>query len=93
MCGVPHHPPLTLTPLGPAMQDFRLASNTLFSPVECNLGEKWTGILDRTMSLRLMRNYGVVRVSRAVLLFNYSRNNKRMVLQQYLLEEDMEKYT
>jgi hypothetical protein len=35
--GVPHHPPLTLTPLGLASQDFRLASGTLFSPAECNL--------------------------------------------------------
>ena len=35
--GVPHHPPLTLTPLGLATQDFRLASGTLFSPAECNL--------------------------------------------------------
>jgi hypothetical protein len=35
--GVPHHPPLTLTPLGLAAQDFRLASGTLFSPAECNL--------------------------------------------------------
>ena len=28
--GVPHHPPLTLTPLGLASQDFRLSSGTLF---------------------------------------------------------------
>ncbi len=35
--GVPHHPPLTLTPLGLATQDFRLAPGTLFSPAECNL--------------------------------------------------------
>ena len=35
--GVPHHPPLTLTPLGLVAQDFRLASGTLFSPAECNL--------------------------------------------------------
>ena len=35
--GVPHHPPLTLTPLGLATQDFRLASGTLVSPAECNL--------------------------------------------------------
>ena len=35
--GVPHHPPLTLTPLGLAPQDFRLAPGTLFSPAECNL--------------------------------------------------------
>ena len=35
--GVPHHPPLTLTPLGLASQDFRLASGALFSPAECNL--------------------------------------------------------
>ena len=34
-----HHPPLTLTPLGLASQDFRLASGTLFSPAERNLGE------------------------------------------------------
>ncbi len=31
MCGVSHHPPLTLTPLGLASQDFRLASGTLFT--------------------------------------------------------------
>ncbi len=35
--GVPHHPPLSLTPLGFASQDFRLASGTLFSPAEGNL--------------------------------------------------------
>ena len=35
--GVPHHPPLTLTPLGLATQDFRLASGTFFSPAEGNL--------------------------------------------------------
>jgi hypothetical protein len=41
--GVPHHPPLSLTPLGPAPQDFRLASGTLFSPAECNLRGGATG--------------------------------------------------
>ncbi len=42
--GVPHHPPLTLTPLGLATQDFRLASGTFFSPAECNLrGIRGTG--------------------------------------------------
>ena len=35
--GVPHHSPLTVTPLGLATQDFRLAPGTLFSPEECNL--------------------------------------------------------
>ena len=35
--GAPHHPPLTLTPLGLAAQDFRLASGTLLSPAEGNL--------------------------------------------------------
>jgi len=34
--GVPHHPPLTLTPLGLAAQDFRLASGTLFTPAGNN---------------------------------------------------------
>jgi hypothetical protein len=29
--GVPHHPPLTLTPFGLASQDFRLASGTYFT--------------------------------------------------------------
>ena len=45
MCGVPHHPPLTLTPLGLATQDFRLASGTFFSPAECNLRGKAGGVL------------------------------------------------
>ena len=71
--GVPHHPPLTLTPLGLATQDFRLASGTLFSPAECNLRERGEGIFDRTISLRSVRNYRDMRGSRAVLHFNYSK--------------------
>jgi len=54
--GVPHHPPLTLTPLGLATQDFRLASGTLFSPAECNLRGIVRGILDRTIPLRSVRD-------------------------------------
>ena len=54
--GVPHHPPLTLTPLGLATQDFRLASGTLLSPAECNLRGTWRGIFDRTISLRSVWN-------------------------------------
>ena len=74
--GVPHHPPLTLTPLGLASQDFRLASGTLFSPAECNLrGNRGRGIFDRTIPLRSVWNYTNKRSSRAVLVSTVQRDN------------------
>ena len=47
--GVPHHPPLTLAPLGLAKQDFRLASGTLFTLAGSILRE---GIFDRTIGVQ-----------------------------------------
>ena len=53
--GVPHHPPLTLTPLGLATQDFRLASGTYFT-LAGDIVRGVRGIFDRTMPLRSVRD-------------------------------------
>jgi hypothetical protein len=71
--GVPHHPPLTLTPLGLATQDFRLAPGTLLSPAECKLRGIGEGNFLPHMSLRSVRNYKDMRGSHAVLIFDYSK--------------------
>ena len=77
MGGVPHHPPLTLTPLGLATQDFRLASGTLLSPAEGNLrGDR--GGEDLTAQCRYAQCgiTGISGGSRAVLHFNCSKGQQ-----------------
>ena len=54
--GVPHHPPLALTPVGLAPQDFRLALGTYFTLAGSIVRREDQGIFDRTISLRSVRN-------------------------------------
>ncbi len=57
--GVPHHPPLTLTPLGLALQDFRLASGTSFTLAGSNFrGGDFSPHNNATLSAELQEYEG-----------------------------------
>ena len=71
-CSITNHPSPTLSPFGPAKQNFRLGPDTLFFPAECKLRRTGEGVFWPHSLATLSEESQNMRGFRAVLPFDYS---------------------